>query len=81
MITIFKEKFQGMNAPENVTETRYALIFDQIRLNEKVTIDQLTDIFNINRRTIIRDIEKLQEEGKIKRIGPAKGGHWQIVEK
>jgi len=70
-----------MNAPENVTETRYALIFDQIRLNEKVTIDQLTDIFNINRRTIIRDIEKLQEEGKIKRIGPAKGGHWQIVEK
>ncbi len=25
--------------------------------------------------------EELKEDGKTKRIGPAKGGHWQIIEK
>jgi predicted HTH transcriptional regulator len=29
--------------------------------------------------TLHRDIEKLKSEGLIQRIGPAKGGHWQII--
>jgi predicted HTH transcriptional regulator len=28
--------------------------------------------------TIIRDIEKLKKIGVIKRIGPDKGGYWEI---
>jgi len=43
-----------------------------------MTIDQLARMLNTNRRTIIRDIEKLKENGKIKRIGSAKGGYWQV---
>ena len=43
-----------------------------------MTIDQLAVILNTNRRTIIRDIEKLKEKGKIKRIGSTKGGHWHV---
>ena len=29
--------------------------------------------------TIIRDLEKMKNSGQIKRIGPAKGGHWEII--
>ena len=43
-----------------------------------MTIDQLAAMLNANRRTIIRDIEKLKEKGKIKRIGSTKGGYWQV---
>jgi ATP-dependent DNA helicase RecG len=69
------------NVTENVIENRHTLILSQLKLNNKITIDQLAVTFKINRRTIIRDIEKLKNDGKIKRIGPAKGGHWEIREK
>jgi len=32
----------------------------------------------LSRRGIEKNISKLKTEGKIKRIGPAKGGHWEI---
>ena len=51
-----------------------------IELNPKVYYDQLCKILAVTRMTVYRDIEKLKNEGRIKRIGPAKGGHWQVVE-
>jgi len=32
-------------------------------------------------RSILRHISVLKEKGIIKRIGPAKGGHWEVIEK
>jgi predicted HTH transcriptional regulator len=29
--------------------------------------------------TISREIEKLKELGYIRRVGPDKGGHWEII--
>ncbi|MFZ4539937.1 MAG: winged helix-turn-helix domain-containing protein [Propionivibrio sp.] len=29
---------------------------------------------------IERAIRKLRAEGKLRRVGPAKGGHWEVVE-
>ena len=34
----------------------------------------------VNEKTIKRDITKLKEKGILKRIGPDKGGHWEIVD-
>ena len=36
-------------------------------------------IIEVSTRSIERNLEALQTQNKIKRIGPAKGGHWQIV--
>ena len=30
-------------------------------------------------RTIERQLVRLQEEGRLKRCGPRKGGHWQVI--
>jgi len=89
MVTVVKKKLKETYAPknvtenatENVTEKRHIEILGQIKLNDKTTIDQLPAIFKINRRTIIRNIEKLKKNRKLKRIGPAKNGHWKIIEK
>jgi hypothetical protein len=29
--------------------------------------------------TLHRDLDKLKDSGKIKRIGPAKGGYWEVL--
>jgi ATP-dependent DNA helicase RecG len=32
----------------------------------------------VDHKTIKRDIAKLKNLGLLKRIGPAKGGHWEV---
>jgi len=67
------------NVTENVTEKRIDLIVDEIRLNNLISIDQLAKKLKVTRRTIIRDIEKMKNQNIITRIGPDKGGHWEIT--
>ncbi len=39
----------------------------------------LSIFIGVTERSIERNIQKLQKEGKLKRIGIAKGGHWQVA--
>ncbi|MFP4527722.1 MAG: HTH domain-containing protein [Candidatus Kapaibacterium sp.] len=50
-----------------------------IRKNNKISATELAEILSVSDRTIERDLSKLKELNKIKRIGPAKGGYWQII--
>ena len=85
-VTVFSENSKislvnkfGENVTENVTENRSNLIVNTIRLNNIVSIDQLSEILKVSKRTIIRDIEKLKKQNIIARVGPVKGGHWEIL--
>lgn len=44
-----------------------------------ITIPELADIIGVTARSVERNIQKLQDGGKIRRVGPAKGGHWQVI--
>jgi ATP-dependent DNA helicase RecG len=79
-ITMHSNQDVTENVTENVTEKRHILIYRQIKLNKCITIDQLAEACKTNSRTILRDIERLKKEGFLKRIGPAKGGHWELIE-
>ena len=46
--------------------------------NPYITQKELSLAIGLSRRGIEKNISKLKTEGKIKRIGPAKGGHWEI---
>ena len=35
---------------------------------------------NISTRAVEKQIAKLKKEGKIRRVGPDRGGYWEIVE-
>ena len=48
--------------------------------NSKITYDELAQITKKHRDTIREHIKKLQEKGLITRIGPDKGGYWQVTE-
>lgn len=53
-------------------------ILDLIQENPFITQDELSEIIDISRKSIISNMKKLQEYGFIKRIGADKNGHWQI---
>jgi len=44
----------------------------------KMTISQLAKALGISTRAVEKQIAKLQQSDQLKRIGPAKGGHWQV---
>ncbi len=55
-------------------------ILAQIRANPLITIPELAAIIGVTGRSIERNIQKLQQAGALKRIGPAKGGRWEIID-
>lgn len=44
----------------------------------EMTIPELAETLKITTRGIEKQIAKLRREGRLRRIGPAKGGHWEI---
>jgi len=55
-------------------------ILELISSNNQITILELAGEIGVTERSIERNIQKLQQNGKLVRIGPAKGGHWKIIE-
>jgi len=47
--------------------------------NQNITAADLEKEIGISHRKIQENIAKLKEKGVLKRIGPAKGGHWEVV--
>jgi len=53
-------------------------LLEAISNNPSVTYDKLAEILSIPRRTISREMKKLQESGKIKREGTKTKGYWIV---
>jgi ATP-dependent DNA helicase RecG len=55
-------------------------ILEQMKANPKITMPELASILGVTKRSIERNIQKLQKENLLKRLGADKGGKWQVVE-
>ncbi|MBD3361430.1 winged helix-turn-helix transcriptional regulator [Candidatus Woesearchaeota archaeon] len=53
-------------------------ILDLIRQNPKITREELSEKTGLSVRGIEWNLKNLKKKKIIKRIGPAKGGHWEI---
>ena len=73
MVTVFE------NVTENVTEKRVAALLKMIQNDSKISTTELANLLEVTRRTIARDIDNLKLKGILRRIGSAKGGHWEIT--
>lgn len=54
-------------------------IIELIKENPNISTQEMADYIGIDRRNIARQIKKLQDTGIISRIGPDKGGYWEIL--
>ena len=63
---------------EKLSTTR-AKIVRIICKNPNATAQSISKEINIASRNVQEHLRKLQEQGVIRRIGPDKGGHWEII--
>ena len=45
-----------------------------------ITIKEIGIRFDVTRRSVEDQIKRLKQKGLIRRVGPDKGGHWEIIE-
>ena len=64
---------------EKTPEKTPNLILSLLRADPDATISELAQKLGKSDSAIERAIRKLRAEGKLTRIGPAKGGHWQVM--
>ncbi|MBE9601918.1 HTH domain-containing protein [Pedobacter sp. MC2016-24] len=63
---------------DTVNKDRLSVILEEIFKNNHVSIDDLAKTIDVSRRTLIRDLDKLKEQGRISRVGSDKTGYWQV---
>ena len=47
--------------------------------NHKITREELSAKIGLTIRGVKWNLKKLKKEGVLKRIGPAKGGYWEVA--
>ena len=63
----------------NTREKTREKIIRSLKANPEITMERLAEIVGISSKGVEWQINKLKEDGVVRRIGPAKGGHWEIV--
>ena len=48
--------------------------------NNSITTKKLAEQYSMSMRQMQRIIAQLKDDNRIKRVGPDKGGHWEIIE-
>jgi len=64
----------GFNGDE--TEKR---ILSLLSMNPSMTGESLASSLGITRRAVTKQIAGLKSKGMLRRVGPDKGGHWEVV--
>lgn len=74
---VHRNQVDGLVLP-TVSGKTSGKILDAILQNNTITIPELSIFIRVTERSIERNIQKLQKEGKLKRVGPEKGGYWLV---
>ena len=69
---------QEAKLPENLSELQRIIITNMLQ-KPKITYAQLVNITGKSREAIRKNINSLKKAGIVIRIGPDKGGHWQVI--
>ena len=65
--------------PEKWSE-KTSQILDAITANNAITIAMLQEQLNLRNTTLKKILREMQNVGIIRRVGPDKGGHWEVIE-
>lgn len=67
----------GSDKPQDVVQS----ILDAIHLNSKVSAAEIAMKLGMSSRAVEKRIKSMRENGIIRRVGPDRGGYWEIIEK
>jgi len=67
------------NMSEKLSPNQEKMI-NAIKVNKRITYTELSKLIGIAPANVARNIKKLVESKKLTRVGPAKGGHWEVAD-
>jgi ATP-dependent DNA helicase RecG len=70
----------GVTSSRKGEEKSREKILKMIRQKQTVTIQEMMDSLGLSHAGVEKIVKKLQQERRISRVGPDKGGHWEVVE-
>ncbi len=72
------EKGRGKRSGKKLTVNQQGIL-ELLFQHPKMAAPELAEIVGISERKIKQNIATLKKIGRLKRIGPAKGGHWEVT--
>jgi len=70
----------GVIGSEKSSEKSSEKILHHLRSEPTLSAKALAEKLGVSSRAVEKQIDLLKKEGRLRRIGPAKGGHWQVLE-
>ena len=70
-----------IKSPIETVEETVEIILNMITKNPKIKQNELAEITGLTRRGVEWNLNKLKTKGLIERIGPKKGGYWNVIGK
>jgi len=65
---------------EKSSEKSSEKILHHLRAEPALSAKALAEKLRVSSRAVEKQIELLKKAGSLRRIGPAKGGHWEVIE-
>lgn len=56
------------------------LILDKMRVDKRISVKPLSKLFDKSKTSMFRIIDKLKEDGKIRRLDSEKSGTWEVID-
>jgi len=76
---IFKRKTPQKTPQKTILTALELKIFNKIKENPSISRKQIAIELKISPYTVKEYLEKLKKKEVIKRVGPAKGGYWEVL--
>lgn len=69
----------SLKSSEKGSEKSSEKILLLLRTEPELAARELARRIGISPRAVEKQIAKLRQEGRLRRVGPAKGGHWEVL--
>jgi ATP-dependent DNA helicase RecG len=77
--TVHRKELEGLGSAEKDSQKTSQKIIEFMQKDPMITIADLALHIGVTERAIKMQIGKMKTQGRIQRIGPDKGGCWQVV--
>ncbi|SDB81124.1 ATP-dependent DNA helicase RecG [Williamwhitmania taraxaci] len=79
-VTLFKNSLNDTDRDtDHDTDHRLVMIIRFVQEIGNITTKELANKCAVSQITIKRDIEKLKSQNRLRRVGSAKGGYWEVT--
>jgi ATP-dependent DNA helicase RecG len=72
------DKGSPKSSPKSSPKTEDRII-EILKHNRSTTTEEMGRTIGISKRAILKQINRLKQQGRLRHIGPAKGGHWEVM--